>query len=161
MSKHEPATPTDPASLRLDDFMPYRLNVAAYTISRGLARIYAARFDIGIPEWRVIAALGEFGSMTGKAIAAQAQMNKTKVSRALTVLARRGWVARRSNADDRREAFSMLTAEGRAIYEAIVPLALAFEAEIMDGVSAEDRAAFGRVIDHIVARVGPLPEDSA
>ncbi|MGL4974910.1 MAG: MarR family winged helix-turn-helix transcriptional regulator, partial [Bosea sp. (in: a-proteobacteria)] len=115
------------AKLHLERFLPYQLNVGGWFMSRALGRIYGARFGIGIPEWRVIAQLGEFGKLTSRAVGEMSQMHKTKVSRAVSELESRGLVERSENRDDRREAFLTLTGPGRKIYEQIVPLALAFE----------------------------------
>ena len=67
---------------------------------------------IGVPEWRVLVTLGQYGVMTGKAIGAHTHMHKTKVSRAVALLEKRKLVARRANRDDKREAFLSLTAAG-------------------------------------------------
>ncbi len=60
----------DGAPLKLEQFLPYQLNVVATLISEALSRVYARRYRIGIPEWRVLVTLGQFGVMTGKAIGA-------------------------------------------------------------------------------------------
>ena len=70
-------------------FLPYRLNVAASLVSQALSSIYAERYGIGVPEWRVLVTLGEFGIMTGKAIGEHSHMHKTKVSRAVALLEKR------------------------------------------------------------------------
>ena len=116
----------DDAPLKLEEFLPYRLNVAAALASQALSRIYAERYGIGVPEWRVLVTLGEYGAMTGKAIGAHAHMHKTKVSRAVALLERRKLLARRANKADMREAFLSLTPAGRAIYQDLVPVAEAF-----------------------------------
>ena len=77
------------APLRLDDFLPYQLNVAASLVSQALSKIYAERYGIGVPEWRVLVTLGEFESMTGKAVGEHSHMHKTKVSRAVALLEKR------------------------------------------------------------------------
>ena len=69
--------------MRLEQFLPYRLNVVGFFASRALGRIYGAHFGIDIPQWRVIAQLGEFGTLTSRDIGELAQMHKTKVSRAV------------------------------------------------------------------------------
>src|SRR5258708_12014057 len=76
----------DNAPLKLEQFLPYRLNVVASLVSQALSRIYADRYSIGVPEWRVLVTLGQFGMMTGKAIGAHSHMHKTKVSRAVAHL---------------------------------------------------------------------------
>ena len=99
----------DQAALKLEEFLPYRLNVCASLVSQALSRIYAERYKIGVPEWRVLVTLGQFGMMTAKAIGSHSHMHKTKVSRAVALLERRKLVARRANRADLREAFLSLT----------------------------------------------------
>src|SRR5687768_12223279 len=99
----------DNAPLKLEAFLPYRLNVVASLVSQALSRIYAERYQIGVPEWRVLVTLGQFGEMTGKAVGAHSHMHKTKVSRAVALLEARELVARRANHADMREAFLSLT----------------------------------------------------
>ncbi|NNM71590.1 MarR family winged helix-turn-helix transcriptional regulator [Enterovirga aerilata] len=150
-------------ALRLSEFLPYRLNVLAETVSEGLARSYGTRFGISVPEWRVLATLGEFRSMTAKAVGAHSRMGKVKVSRAVAALEGRGLVRRRRNEADLREAFLVLTPEGERLYRKIVPLALAHVERLTAGLSAADRAHLDRLIDLVMRRSrelgGALPEN--
>src|SRR5262245_65685412 len=132
----------DNAPLKLEEFLPYRLNVVASLVSQALSRIYAERYGIGVPEWRVLVTLGQFGMMTGKAIGAHSHMHKTKVSRAVAELERRKLVARRANREDLRESFLSLTPGGRAIYEELAPHALEFARRPGEVIDPQDRAAF-------------------
>jgi hypothetical protein len=68
----------DPVVLKLEEFLPYRLNVCASLISHALSRIYAERYKIGNPEWRVLVTLGQFGTMTAKASALVATCARQK-----------------------------------------------------------------------------------
>jgi DNA-binding MarR family transcriptional regulator len=138
--------------LRLERFAPYRLVVAATLASRALARIYGEHFGVGIPEWRVMALLGQFDRLTARDVGELSQMHKTKVSRAVSELSERGLVERTPNREDRREAFLSLTAPGRRIYEQIAPMALSFEARLMEDVPPEDLAAFDRVLSMLSER---------
>ena len=105
----------------------------ASLVSQALSRIYAERYGIGVPEWRVLVTLGQFGMMTGKAIGAHSHMHKTKVSRAVALLEQRKLVARRANRADLREAFLSLTPAGRAIYDELAPIALEFADQLARG----------------------------
>jgi DNA-binding MarR family transcriptional regulator len=144
------------APLRLDDFLPYQLNVAASLVSQALSRLYAERYGIGVPEWRVLVTLGEFESMTGKAIGAHSHMHKTKVSRAVALLEKRKWLVRRVNRSDLREAFLSLTPDGRAIYEDLAPGAVEFARHIEAAIDPADRPAFERALQQIIHRSKPL-----
>jgi DNA-binding transcriptional MocR family regulator len=103
---------TRPVALRLEEFLPYRLNYVAAEVSQALSGIYGKRFGISIPEWRVIATLGQFGSLAARDIGQHSRMHKTTVSRAVTTLEKRKLIARRANRDDLREAFLTLTEAG-------------------------------------------------
>jgi len=40
--------------LVLEAFLPYRLSVLSNTVSSRIAKSYAARFSLTVPEWRVM-----------------------------------------------------------------------------------------------------------
>jgi len=149
-----PATDADPVpeQLRLEQFLPYRLNVVGAFASRALGRIYEAHFGIDIPQWRVVAQLGEFGKLTSRDIGELAQMHKTKVSRAVTELESRGLISRTANRQDRRESFVALTPAGTRIYAQIAPLALAFQARWIEGIAADELKVFERVLSTLTER---------
>lgn len=156
-----PAAASDDAPLKLERFLPYRLNVVASLVSQALSRIYADRYGIGVPEWRVLVTLGQFGTMTGKAIGAHSHMHKTKVSRAVALLENRKLITRRPNRSDLREALLALTPVGRAMYSDLAPSALDFADRLIDTVDAEDRAAFERAVDRLIERAPKLAAEFA
>jgi DNA-binding MarR family transcriptional regulator len=141
-----------PARLELETFLPYRLNVLASIVSEGLSGIYAKRYAIGVPEWRVMATLGQFGALTAKDIGRHSHMHKTKVSRAVAVLEGRHLIARQANRRDLREAFLSLTAQGRAIYDDLVPVALDFAAELTRSLSQAERAQLDSLMAKLMER---------
>jgi DNA-binding MarR family transcriptional regulator len=149
------------AALKLEEFLPYRLNVLASLVSQALSRIYVERYGIGVPEWRVLVTLGQYGTMTGKAVGAHSHMHKTKVSRAVAELEKRKLIARRANRADLRESFLSLTTAGRAIYEDLAPGALAFAGRLAEVVDPDDRPAFERAIARLTERSRVLAAEVA
>jgi DNA-binding MarR family transcriptional regulator len=146
----------DEAPLKLEEFLPYRLNVAAALVSQALSRIYAQRYGIGVPEWRLLVTLGQYGVMTGKAVGEHSHMHKTKVSRAVAHLEKRKLIARRTNQADMREALLSLTPAGRAIYHDLAPVAAAFARRCIAAVDPADRAAFDRALKALSERAKKL-----
>jgi DNA-binding MarR family transcriptional regulator len=136
------ARSTDRATLRLPTFVPFRLNRLAGAVSEHLAASYRARFALEVPEWRVIATVGQERDSTAQFIAASTRMHKTRVSRAIAQLIRRGLIERAASAHDRREMHLRLSAAGRRMYAQLVPLALAREQELLSCMSAGERRAF-------------------
>jgi DNA-binding MarR family transcriptional regulator len=153
-SRNRPASA--PEALTLSTFLPYRLNVVATVASEGLARIYGERFGIGIPEWRVLATVGEFRSVTATTIGRHAHMSKVKVSRAVSSLEARNFIQRQSNERDLREAFLVLTSQGQTLYGQIAPLALGYVEALTACLSGEERAALDRVLDKLLQRAGDM-----
>lgn len=141
-----PAASADRRELKLEEFLPYQLNVCATLVSQALSRIYADRYKIGVPEWRVLVTLGEFGMMTAKSLGMQSHMHKTKVSRAVAMLERRKLVMRRVNRADLREAFLSLTPAGREVYRELAPSALDFAGRLVEPLDAAERAALNRAL---------------
>jgi DNA-binding MarR family transcriptional regulator len=152
---------SESAPLKLEHFLPYQLNVVASLVSQALSRVYARRYRIGVPEWRVLVTLGQYGVMTGKAIGAHTHMHKTKVSRAVALLEKRKLVARRSNRADMRESFLSLTGSGRAMYEEVAPHALDFTRRLTDFLTPSDREAFDRAVQQLTARSAQLVAETA
>jgi DNA-binding MarR family transcriptional regulator len=151
----------DQAALKLEEFLPYRLNVCAGLVSHALSRIYVDRYQIGVPEWRVLVTLGQFGMMTAKAIGKHSHMHKTKVSRAVALLEKRKLVTRRANRADLREAFLSLTPAGRDVYSELAPTALDFARQLLDVVDSADRAALDRALTKLSERAAHLAPDIA
>jgi DNA-binding MarR family transcriptional regulator len=144
------AADADEPALKLETFLPYRLNVLASLVSEALSRVYAKRYGIGVPEWRVLVTLGEYKTMTAKAIGAHSHMHKTKVSRAVALLERRKLLTRRANREDKREALLSLTAAGRAMYDDLVPIALDFTRRLVASLDTGDHRAFERAVTALI-----------
>ncbi len=155
------AAAVDCAPLQLENFLPYQLNVVASLVSQALSRVYARRYRIGVPEWRVLVTLGQYGVMTGKAIGAHTHMHKTKVSRAVALLEKRKLLIRRSNRADMRESFLSLTANGRAMYEEVAPHALDFARRLTEILTPADRDAFNRAVRQLTERSAQLVVEMA
>jgi DNA-binding MarR family transcriptional regulator len=123
--------------LELETFLPYRLNRLAEAVSREFSKIYRDRFGLTRPEWRTLATLGAFGTMTATTIGEHSSMHKTKVSRAVAELERRKWLTRTGDAADRRVEHLALTKAGRGVYLELVPLAKAFERSLLERLMRE------------------------
>ena len=156
----DPAKAGEHAPLKLEQFLPYQLNLVASLVSQALSRVYARRYRIGVPEWRVLVTLGQFGVMNGKTIGAHTHMHKTKVSRAVALLEKRKLLVRRINRADMRESFVSLTAPGRAMYEELAPHALDFAERLMEILKPSDRDAFNRALQQLTEHAVQLAAEA-
>ena len=115
----------------LSAFLPYQLAVASARVSRGFADRYHAEFGLSIPEWRVLAHLAQSDAVSVREIHARVDMDKSKVSRAAARLEAQGLIEKRAHPEDRRLLDMRLTDKGRALMERIVPIADAYQAEVL------------------------------
>jgi len=140
-----------PSLLRLERFLPYRLSVASNRVSDLVAEAYSRLFGLSIPEWRVIAVLGEGAPLTQLAIVGQTVMDKMTVSRAVRPLVERGVIDRVPHAEDKRSQLLMLSDAGRTLYESVAPAALAMEAALLEGFSRAEIATLEAALEKLEA----------
>jgi DNA-binding MarR family transcriptional regulator len=148
-------------SLKLDQFLPYRLSIASNSVSSAIATAYQSLFGLRIPEWRLIAVIAEGDGLTQQALGAATRMDKVTVSRAAIALVDRGLVERRPNPADQRSHLLSLTRAGQTLYESVVPKALELEAQIFAGFSAEEISIFSAMLDRLEASATPLDPEQA
>ncbi len=160
----EPADRGAQPALDLDRFLPYRLSVLQLAVSRALAEIYGARFDLSRHEWRVLAVLGAEAPLTAGEVAARTSMDKVQVSRAVAKLQAAGQLARHPDRRDRRRAPLALTRKGRETYRRIVPLVRARERELLGVLTPEEARTLDVIMDRLHRRavelMGPVANDS-
>lgn len=148
--------PNPPQGLELENFLPYRLSVLAQLVSESLHDLYAGPFRLTIAQWRVMAALGRFAPLTASDVGQRIVMDKVAVSRAVAGLMERGLVERATDRSDRRRASLRLSARGRAMHARIVPIALAYEKRLYEGLTDEERRRFDLLAERLFARARVL-----
>jgi DNA-binding MarR family transcriptional regulator len=129
-------------ALHLPSFVPFRLNRLAVAVSNYLSAIYRERFELDIPEWRVLVTVGPERGCTAQQIAASTRMHKTRVSRAIAHLEQRGLIERASSTDDRRSMQLLLTRTGRRMYQDLIPPALERERALLACLGKDDLRGF-------------------
>jgi DNA-binding MarR family transcriptional regulator len=153
--------PSDPDTLErteldLDRFLPYRLSVLTNRVSNAIARHYSERFGLSIPEWRVMAVLGQSAGLSAREEAERTAMDKVQVSRAVASLVERRRVQRDGDDDDGRVTRLSLTPRGRAIYDEIVPLALYLEAVLLAALTPGERETLSALLEKLSSRISGL-----
>ncbi|MBY6163570.1 MarR family winged helix-turn-helix transcriptional regulator [Mameliella alba] len=148
--------PTPLPEFDLGRFTPYRLAVAAEKTSEALARQYREKFGISIPEWRVLVHLAQpldgAATVSVRDIEARVAMEKSKVSRAATRLETAGYIEKAQDAGDRRLVRLALTDKGRALMADLLPLAMAYQAEIerrLGNVMAEFETGLDAILNDL------------
>ena len=134
---------------RLSTFLPYQLSTASNAVSGRIALEYRTRFGLSVPEWRVMAVLGDSGSLTQRDLTRRTLMDKVAVNRACRVLEERELAARQPNETDGRSHLLALTESGLAMHGQIMPLAKEMERLIFEGFSDAEVATFRMILEKV------------
>ncbi|MCG7359716.1 MarR family transcriptional regulator [Roseomonas sp. ACRSG] len=150
-----PSQPEDDP-LILQDFLPYRLSVVTEAVSSLFATRYQERFGISIPEWRVVAVVGQHGSLSTQQVIEHTGMDRVRVSRAVIRLADKGLLDRRAHPQDQRAQMLRLSRQGRAVYRQIVPLARELQAALSAALTEAEQRQLGAILEKIGRRTRQL-----
>ncbi|MBB5706178.1 MarR family winged helix-turn-helix transcriptional regulator [Sphingopyxis panaciterrulae] len=137
-------------TLNLDQFLPYRLSIASNALSERIAADYQNRFGLKIPEWRLMAVLGEGAPKTQRELVAKTRMDKVTVNRAAKALADRQLIRRQAHEADGRSHHLELTETGWSLYDAIVPAALSTEERLESHISGKERQALMAILAKLI-----------
>ena len=135
--------------LRLGEFLPYKLSVLSNRISRAIAGSYEQKFDLKMPEWRVMAVLGESPGLSAGQVAKRTAMDKVAVSRAVNRMLEAGRINRSFDDVDRRRSILTLSTEGQEIYRRIVPVAKRYEEALLKGLNREEKKQLDLVLEKL------------
>jgi len=123
----------------LKGYLPYRLNFLAEMTSESTRAIYRRRHALTRTEWRVLVNLAEVSPVTASALCALVPAHKTKISRALVALEKRGWVRRETDGNDRRISHATLTLKGKRAFNHIRPEMEAATEALLAPLTPEER----------------------
>lgn len=146
-------------TLKLDEFLPYRLSIASNAVSDAIATAYRTLFGLRIPEWRLVAVLAEDGAMSQQALCGRTRMDKVTVSRAAIALVDRGLVVRAANPGDQRSHLLTLSAEGWKLYEQVAPKALELERRVFAEFDAGERELLRAMLERLQRTAAALDTD--
>jgi DNA-binding MarR family transcriptional regulator len=137
---------------RLEDFLPFRLSVAADTVSHLIVRHHLAQSGLAMPEWRLLAAVGRHSVLSPTAAGERTSMDKVKVSRAAASLVSRGLLRQTQDPADGRGRLLRLTRKGSTVYTGVGPTARAIEAVLAPGLTKAEwnalHKALGKLSEH-------------
>jgi len=144
----------DPTEFDLERFLPYLLNQAAEATSKSFQASYKATYGMTRTQWRVLANLGKFGSMTARDICAISHIEKTKVSRAVSALEEDLLLSRAISPQDRRAEILSLTDRGREVFADLGQKAIEYDLALRAQIGPEIAAQLDELLRSIIAESG-------
>lgn len=150
------------SNLNVEDFLTFRITRLSNALRTNLTKRYLEEFELSLPEWRLLALVARFAPMRFSEVTTRSSMDKGQVSRTLRVMAKRGLTKMktiRPRGSRSAEALAApvlvsITARGRSLYRAVLPVARRRQAEMLMTLSKSDRVALYDTLGKLAAAVG-------
>lgn len=148
----------NPNDFNLSGFLPYQLAVLTSRISRLLSTKYEERFGLSMPEWRVLVHVARCENVSVRDIHNCVNLEKPRVSRAVTRMVEAGLLAKMTSTSDQRLVEIELTEAGQRVLNDIIPEALSFEAQLLEGFSESDIRRFADLMERLHDELDKHPD---
>lgn len=144
----------------LSDFLPYQATVLGSRLSSLISSVYGRKFNVTLPEWRVLVHLNEEEKISVRDIYKRIELDKVSISRAAKNLEAKGFVFKKTDESDRRLVSLSLTEKGKELIHSIVPVARQYEKQICSSLSAEEEDELRSLIKKLLLHLPEHKENS-
>lgn len=136
----------------IKELFSYRLNRLAFLSSTLAESINQDLFGLDKQSWRFIGLLAAYAPMSLKTLAKEANIDKSRASKAVASLSERGLIQRKNSDRDGRSIQLSLSEEGEKLYASAFPIALRRNNEILDVLTPQEKELFDTIIDKLIFR---------
>lgn len=141
---------------RIDELLLYRLGRLNAQAGAIVVRLCEGGYGITRREWGVIGHLYEQGVLAPSALAERFQLDRARTSRTIGSLVEKGLITRTPQAGNRKQALVDLTAEGRALYEALMPQVKDINQRLLQVLSPDEMAQLDGLLGRLHASAEAL-----
>lgn len=135
------------------DFVTFRLDVVSDQAKQIATAMYEQACNVSLRELRVLRLAYHTPGITQGEVVSASRLEKTLVSKLVTVLARRGLLVREIGVDDARCVQLQLTDEGRDVVRQCNRLGRKMEKSVLSVLTAEELATFESCLAKLTERV--------
>lgn len=145
----------------LERTITYRLHRLSKTTDKATQAAYANEAGIGLSEARCLTAIASFSPLSVNELALRANLNKGQASRAAQALVEQNMVRKTSSDTDGRGVVLTLTAKGERLWQRLVPLIEARNAQIVACFSASELRQFNALLDRLLAHAQDAGDEAS
>jgi DNA-binding MarR family transcriptional regulator len=144
-------------SVTISYLLSYQLSRISNSLSRSAALHYRREFDLSLGEWRVVALIGESGSLTHNRLARRSALDKAQMSRVVKGLVTRGLILRTNGAG--RTTSLSLTDAGIVVYDGLMAVSNERDQRIRRHLGVRDQASLARALETLTTLVRVMEEE--
>jgi DNA-binding MarR family transcriptional regulator len=137
---------------KLEDFIPFKLAVIANRVSQSIGHLFETKFNLQIPEWRILMVLYAYKSLVFNEVVERTSMDKARVSRAQRRLVDLNMIKTAVDPMDGRRLILSLTPVGAKRCAEILPAAAEREAWYLSALDDNEHKQLDIILDKLMAR---------
>jgi DNA-binding MarR family transcriptional regulator len=150
------------AGLHIEDFLTFRLTRLSNALRNNMTKPYLEEFELSLPEWRLLALVARFSPLRFSELTGRSSMDKGQVSRTLRVMTKRGLtktkiIAQRGSRSAEALAAPVsvsITAKGKALYQAVLPVAQRHQSQVLQTLNDSERVGLYKSLDKLFSVIG-------
>ncbi len=148
-SADSPGSVDADTDLPISQFLTYRLVRVQARLNAQAGSLLRETCGITLTQWRILSQIGALGATTAKAVAQNADMDKGLISRNLKTLVESGLVLVSPDDRDNRVQHLKLTAQGRAVFDRMLPIMQRRQRKLRDSLTEDEFATLHSALDKL------------
>jgi DNA-binding MarR family transcriptional regulator len=155
MHQSRSETPADDFALERESFRTsvlYWIGMLEVKFNREFVRRIGAGKAI-VPRWRTLSVLADLDGLTINELARHTFIDRSALSRLLTLMMREGLLRCRAREADKRNVEVFITAKGRAAFRRMLPIRRAVFSQAAAGLSQEAIVDFVAMVREMIANL--------
>lgn len=137
-------------SLKLEEFITYKINSLSSLMSREGERYLKKNYGIAIPDYRIIVTLATYGELSVREISDHTKMDRAFISRVVSRLVKNEMVNSKPDPDDGRLVLLSTTQKGFELYKTLQPYAQNRQRRLLEVMDPEERQNFLNSVDKLI-----------
>ena len=140
----------------LAHYPPYQLVHAAEMVRDTFEQFYQQRYQLTVPQWRLMMVLGPNYPISQKELVEASGMDKVRISREIRRLVEKGIIFTESSEQDKRIRLVSLTNAGLALFLQLKSEAGSWQHTLTDYLPSESREAIRQHLHSVSAAIEQL-----
>ncbi|MBK0329638.1 MarR family transcriptional regulator [Rhodobacteraceae bacterium F11138] len=146
---NESKTSINIKEIPLDQRVSFRLQRIGTLLTTQAVSLLKQADGLTLNQWRLLSFLSERNCGSAHEAGRLGHIDKATMSRAAAQLLDRGLITSETSEKDRRAAVLRLTSEGREVVEAVAPMMISRQAELIGALSDAERKKLFRILDKL------------
>lgn len=133
----------------LDQRISFRLQRIGSLLTTQAVNLVKQAGGLTLNQWRMLSFLSARDHGSAHQLARIGRIDKATMSRAAAELQKRGLIISETSERDRRSAVLRLTQGGREVVNAVAPIMIKRQAELIDALTETERGELFRILDRL------------